>query len=54
VNLARCRALTTPMVKLFDGRHPSIEGYAYKMVQGELVIQVLFTVQEQDSSLAVR
>jgi len=30
--------------------YPSIEGYAYKMVEGEVVIQVLFTVQEQDAS----
>ena len=30
--------------------YPSIEGYAYKMVEGEVVIQVLFTVQEQDPS----
>jgi hypothetical protein len=30
--------------------YPSIEGYAYKMVEGELVIQVLFSVQEQDPS----
>jgi len=27
---------------------PSIEGFAYKMLQGELVVQVLFKVEEQD------
>jgi hypothetical protein len=30
--------------------YPSIEGYAYKMVEGALMIQVLFTVQEHDPS----
>jgi RHS repeat-associated protein len=29
---------------------PSIEGFAYKIIQGELVVQVLFKVQEQDPS----
>jgi RHS repeat-associated protein len=29
---------------------PSIEGYAYRMIQGELVIQILFKVPEQDPS----
>jgi RHS repeat-associated protein len=30
--------------------YPSIEGYAYRIVQGELVIQVLFKVPEEDPS----
>ncbi|HXO42131.1 MAG TPA: hypothetical protein VN999_11810 [Thermoanaerobaculia bacterium] len=30
--------------------YPSIEGYAYRIINGELVIQVLFKVPEQDPS----
>lgn len=30
--------------------YPSLEGYAYRMVEGELMIEALFTVQEQDPS----
>lgn len=30
--------------------YPSIEGYAYRIVQGELVIQILFKVPEEDPS----
>jgi hypothetical protein len=29
---------------------PSVEGYAYAMVEGQVVVQVLFTVPEQDPS----
>jgi RHS repeat-associated protein len=29
---------------------PSIEGFAYKMVQGQLIVEILFTVPEQDPS----
>jgi hypothetical protein len=28
--------------------YPSIEGFAYKIVQGQLIVEILFTVQEQD------
>src|SRR6202035_1486636 len=30
--------------------YPSIEGFAYKIVQGELVVQIIFKVDEQDPS----